>query len=164
MTFLYFIAAVALGFKVNKLDEIDALEVVEFRREAVNLCREVVESRESTPDVHARYAYSAQICTTKVPSKLCHGESVMLRVWVDSTRTVMVKVNSEANADTVVRETLESSSKKSGVHEFIRNDQQYVLKICGREEYLLGTCPISKYKVRFNVRILSYGQIKYAIT
>ncbi len=145
-----------MGFKVNKLDENETVEVIEFRREAVNLCREIVESREGTLEAHASYAYSAQVSKTRLPSsKHFHGIAVMLRVWVDSNRTVMVKVPCEANAETVIREAVESSSKKSGVLENIRNCTDYVLKICGREEYLLGSYPISQYKVSYSFLNLS---------
>ena len=150
----------ALGFKVNKLDEIDALEVTEFRREAVNLCREIVESREGTSEAHAFYAYSAQVCKTKVLSKFFHGvlSSVTIKVWVDSSLSVSVKVQCEANADTVIREALDSSSKKLGVSEIIRNCSDYVLKICGREEYLLGMFPILQYKVRNTKPVICHIQ------
>lgn len=143
-----FFSASALGIKVNKLDELESIEVMEYRREVVNLCKEIVDLREATPEDHAYYAYSAQVCPTKAPKDLFRDGTVVLKVCIDSTRTLSTKMPKEANAETIVRETLETTAKKHGPSGCIgMSSSDFVLKICGREEYLLGSFPISKYKV-----------------
>jgi len=136
---------------VNKLDELENSEVMDFRRDAVNLCKEIVEQREGTVEDHAFYAYSAQVCPTKVPSNLFRDGAVVLKVWIDSSRTWAIKVPREANADTIIRETMEIAARKTGGIASTQSFGDFVLKICGREEYLLGSFPVSQYKVMFSV-------------
>jgi hypothetical protein len=72
---------------------------------------------------------------------------VVLSVWVHPSHgsPVSVKVFFEANADTVIKETLESTFKRK---KHVPPSTRFVLKICASQEYLLGSFPISQYKVR----------------
>ena len=145
------ISGVALGIQVNQLDELEVAEVIEFRKEAVNLCKEIAIMREASFENHSMYAYCAQLGKSSshgLYDDLFPGGLIMLKVWLSTTHKVTVKVHREANADTVVRETLDSSSKRRAIHENVRQCSDFVLKICGRQEYLLGCFPITQYKVR----------------
>lgn len=132
---------------MNLFDELEVPEVIEFRRDTINLTRDVVEQRELNDETHAFYAFSAEICKTKGVA-LLQGGLIMLCVWVDSNRKVTVKVHIEAHAETVINETLVTCSRRQAVHGDFPSPHEFVLKICGRQEYLLGSFPIAQYKVK----------------
>jgi len=148
-----------IGISANQFDELEQHEVIEFRREAVNLCKEIVERREDSKECHAMYAYAAQVMkTSQVLYQMFSGGMVILSVWVDADRTVTVKVAIEANADTVIKETIESTyRKRRRPDRDIPSYTNYVLKICARHEYLLGSYPISQYKV--SLQILNFHRL-----
>lgn len=140
---------VAVGIPINQFDELENPEVLEFRRDAINLCREIVEKREESLESHAQYKFSAQIAKSgPVYYQMFPGGMVSVKVWFDpnSNRSVTVRVAVEAYGDTVIREALEIYSK--GRPRDNKSYADFVLKICGRQEYLLSPCPISQYKVR----------------
>lgn len=143
-----FRVGVALGIPVNQFDDLDVPEVVEFRKDAVNLCKEIVEKREESLETHALYKFSAQIAKTgQEYDQMFPGGMVSVKVWFDSgsNRSVTVRVAVEAYGETVIGEALEVYSK--GRPRDSRCNTEYVLKICGRQEYLLGSYRISQYKV-----------------
>ncbi|CAL8074635.1 unnamed protein product [Orchesella dallaii] len=139
--------SVAIGIPVNQFDELENPEVVEYRREAVNICKEIVEKREESPESHSLYKFSAQIAKSgPVYYQMFPGGMVSVKVWFDpeSNRSVTVRVAVEAYGDTVISEALEVYAKGRSLDS--RSYKDYVLKICGRQEYLLGPYPISQYK------------------
>jgi len=140
---------VAIGIPVNQFDELEHPEVIEYRREAVNICKEIVEKREESLESHSLYKFSAQIAkSSPVHYQIFPGGMVSVKVWFDpnSNRSVTVRVAIEAYGDTVISEALEVYAKGRSLDS--RSYTDYVLKICGRQEYLLGPYPISQYKVR----------------
>jgi len=140
------VSGVVLGIPVSKLDELDVNEVIEFRKDAINLCKEIVEKREESLEAHAIYAYAAQVAkTSHVSYQMFSGGTVVVCVWMDAI-PVQIKMLKEAHPSTVINEVLESSWKKNGSRESM-DGNSYVLKICARQEYLLGAFPISQYKV-----------------
>lgn len=125
--------------------------MIEFRRDTISLCKEIVESREVTKERHAIYAHSAQVVkNSQIAYQMFAGGMVLLSVWVNASQgsPVPVKVAIEANADTVIKETIESTyRRKKRYDRDIPSSANYVLKICARQEYLLGSYPVSQYKV-----------------
>ncbi|CAG7732141.1 unnamed protein product [Allacma fusca] len=157
--------SVALGIPVNQLDELEVPEVISFRRDAINLCEEILDVRERTPENRAMYAYCAELDRSTNHSLFdsYFGGLVILKVWLSPTYTITVKVHLEANADTVVRETLDSSAKKiASLDNSNKQCSDYVLKICSRQEYLLGSFPITQYKyIRDAVRREEIPQLEF---
>lgn len=132
--------------------DLGGLEVIEFRKDSINLCKEIVETREVTKERHANYAYAAQVVKSLSPHQMFAGGMVLLSVWVNASHgsPVSVKVAVEANADTVIKETIESTYRRKKRHDRdVPLSTNFVLKICARQEYLLGPQSISQYKVRF---------------
>ena len=119
----------ALGITLSKLDQLESTEVIEYRREAVNMCREIVDVREATEENHAFYAYSAQVSPTKPTNHMFRHGLVTLKVWIDSNRTFTTKIAEEANPHTIIRKTLETSLRRHGVGD-VNKSSEFILKIC----------------------------------
>jgi hypothetical protein len=96
----------------------------------------MVETREVTKERHASYAYAAQVFkNSQIPYRLFTGGMIILSVWVNSQQ-VQVRVAEEANADTVIKETIESTfRRKKRQDRDIPYFSNYVLKICAQQLY-----------------------------
>jgi len=140
-----------IGIPANQFDELDQPEVIEFRKEAIELCREVIERREQEVEDHVFYAFGAQLLEnpSKYSQRFCDDGVLELFVWMpnNSNRPVPVKVAVEANAATVIQEAIDLIFRHQMDSQLVPSSDNYVLKICARQEYLLGNHPISRFKV-----------------
>lgn len=182
----------AIGMSVNEFDAIRDLEAITFRREMLDVCREVVTARESGGDeglvLHAHppdlesssmlphHVYDAllrEASREKPPVPALAGSSgdpaadidsakIIVCIWVLPTAS---SGNPESEKQKYTIKTCHSSLPEELVAEAIRkraqnmnrNEEQtkklvaeykgfYVLRVCGCNEYLLKSAPLSQYK------------------
>ncbi|ESO91490.1 hypothetical protein LOTGIDRAFT_205708 [Lottia gigantea] len=152
-----------IGIPVNDLNETKDLEVMTFRRNILNVCKEAIGERERNgPHGQALYAYPPDIESSKFLPPHLHqkirakDDSVIMCVWVvsgNNDRTkYSVKLNISASPTDVIAETIRRRSRLMSmtkehtqmcIEEF---SQSYVLKVCGCDQFLLEECPIGQYK------------------
>lgn len=157
--------ATVLGMSVNDFNENKDLEVMTFRRNAMMLCQSVIEDRLNRGDEgSALYIYPPDIhSTSDLPQNIADrvaanpGGFIFIGVSVvatqqDSTK-ITVKVRPDALPEDVVTEvvqrrviTLNMSAEQRQTC-VKQHQRSYILKVCGCEEFLLGSYPISQYKV-----------------
>jgi hypothetical protein len=149
-----------IGLAANQFDELDQSEVIEFRKESIDLCKRAIEKRESTLEDHASYAFGAEVLEN--PKKHNHkfqGEVVLLQIWTPHSSNTPINLTAavEFYATTIIQEAIEIMYPRQNKNDSdIPSAENYVLKICGRQEYLLGNVPICRYKVS----LIEHGRYK----
>ncbi|XP_041377444.1 LOW QUALITY PROTEIN: phosphatidylinositol 4,5-bisphosphate 3-kinase catalytic subunit alpha isoform-like [Gigantopelta aegis] len=153
-----------IGIPVNELHETKDLEVITFRRNILRVCKESIEIREQNgAKSRALYAFPPDISSDALPPHLAEkmnrfgdGLSLIICVWVVSSnkdRTkYSVKVPYDATATDVIAETIRRRSRNMDMSqehtqrciEEYRHD--YVLKVCGCDQFFLEECAITQYK------------------
>ncbi|CAG5126160.1 unnamed protein product, partial [Candidula unifasciata] len=152
-----------IGTPVSEFNENKDLEVITFRRNILQLCKEIVDKRDQSGD-HARalYFYPPDISSDELPPhlqeklKLFTENSIIICVWVvsdDNNRTkYTVKVTHTAVPSDVIAETIRRRSRfmnmsREHAERCIEEYRyMYVLKVCGCDQFLLAECAISRYK------------------
>ncbi|XP_077865458.1 phosphatidylinositol 4,5-bisphosphate 3-kinase catalytic subunit alpha isoform-like, partial [Saccoglossus kowalevskii] len=151
----------ALGMSVNDFDSVKDLEVVDFRRNILYMCKEVIENREAGGmETQSLHVYPPSVESSSelpdhIASKLDNG-CVIICIWVISAagdkQKYTVKITHDAMPIDLIAETIR---KKTRSMDLTPTQQQrcveeykgtYVLKVCGCGEYLLGNYPITQYK------------------
>jgi len=159
---------IALGVAVHELDEMMSRdnEVMEFRKNCLNVCRAAVELRDTNKESQAMYAYPPEIESTPdlpigLEKKLeaeNQGTHIVISIWQLSPncekQKYTVAVDKMETPLEVIREAIYKSirnskqfssdvEKKKVVEDF---QNQYLLKVAGSDQYFLRPCPISQYK------------------
>lgn len=151
----------AIGMPVHEFDEMKDQEVIEFRRDILNVCKEAVEMRDSgNEDSLAAYVYPPEIESSKelppnLEKKLDKG-LIIICVWVLSPtgekQKYTVKVSKDAYPESITQEAILKKLKcmkltKEQQQQRAREHQRsYLLKVCGIDQYLLTGFPIAQYK------------------
>ncbi|GIY18285.1 hypothetical protein CDAR_473592 [Caerostris darwini] len=151
----------AIGMPVHEFDEMKDPEVIDFRRNILNVCKEIVEIRDSgAEDKLASYVYPPEIESSRdfppnLEKKLDKG-LVIVCVWVLSPtgekQKYTVKVSKDDYPESVTQEAILKKLKcmkltKEQQKERAREHQHsYLLKVCGIDQYLLERFPLSQYK------------------
>lgn len=153
----------AVGISINDFNEMKELEVMTFRRNILEVCKEVVACRDD-PGGHNRalYTYPPEVESSSIPpshvqSKLNkESDHVIVCIWVlsdnDDRQKYSVKVPHTATPQLVIAEAIRRRTRSMK----LTADQQqmcirqfsniYVLKVCGCNQYLLEEHPLSQYK------------------
>ncbi|CAK8686870.1 phosphatidylinositol 4,5-bisphosphate 3-kinase catalytic subunit alpha isoform-like [Clavelina lepadiformis] len=150
----------AIGMSVDEFDRAKSNEVDDFRRNISSLCKKVVDKRNSAKNAHSIISqfYPPKLeSSAKLPlhtaENLLSRNTIVIRVWIvqkNSPQTnASVLVSYDAVPLTVISEVLKKKSLSITRQEKLTNAEmyeQYVLKICGVQEYLVGGYPICQYK------------------
>ncbi|XP_064459270.1 phosphatidylinositol 4,5-bisphosphate 3-kinase catalytic subunit alpha isoform-like [Ornithodoros turicata] len=152
----------AIGGSAHEFDDMKEHEVVDFRRGILAVCKEAVDTRDAGSDeCRACYVYPPEIeSSSRLPSnlenKLDKGV-VMVCVWVltdtNGKQTHTLEVHKDTHPENVIREAilkkLQKCSKLSKEEQLARAEEcqkHYLLKVCGVNQYLLKSYPLSQYK------------------
>lgn len=152
-----------VGIPVNEFNEMKDLEVMTFRRNILNVCKEAVEDRKrSGKHSLALYTYPPDIeSSAKLPSHLeeklqQQNKHILVCIWVvqqDKSRNkYTVRLPHTAKPNDVIAETIRRRSRNMGrsKEEAERTVESYahtyVLKVCGCDLFLFEGYPISQYK------------------
>ncbi|XP_077998309.1 phosphatidylinositol 4,5-bisphosphate 3-kinase catalytic subunit alpha isoform-like [Glandiceps talaboti] len=153
--------ALALGMSTAEFDSLKDPEVIDFRRNILYMCKDVIDHREAGGNLsQAMHVYPPSVESSAdlpdhLAKKLDKGQ-IIVQIWVISAagdkQKYTIKINHNALPEDVIAETIR---KKTRSMDLTQQQQQrcvdeykgtYVLKVCGCDEYLLGTYPITQYK------------------
>ena len=151
----------------RRLHDFDVMgpEIQDFRRSILPICEDAFTERKKSARAMAKYYYPPNLDETSslpvntpqhIVSSLQFPIEVMFAdakqsVSKQLSATIPVAVNVEPLG--IIKHLFQKKFVVSASH---GSNDDYVLKICGREEYLLEECPIAKYKViLFTVLILT---------
>lgn len=158
---LNFQIGLAIGRPLHDFDQIKDPETMDFRRNLLNLCKDVVEHREKQSKIERAYYsfppdfdeayYSLQEQSVKTKTDF-------FCVWMMySDKTYQhseIELPQDALPEDLIVKALVMSYTKGnnlslGDHSKIAqvNKDNYTLKVCGMEQYLLGNHPLRRYKV-----------------
>jgi len=163
----------AVGVAVHEFDEMKDLEFQDFRKNIMQVCKECVELRDlGGLETQALFAYPPEVesksaLPASVEKKLDRGE-IILCIWQlaqdgAEQQKFTVRVSKDAFPETVVGEAVSKKSKSLRVTReqqlqlIDEHQKNYVLKVCGTQEYLLERYPICQYK--YIRQCLSKGEI-----
>ncbi|XP_074797271.1 phosphatidylinositol 4,5-bisphosphate 3-kinase catalytic subunit alpha isoform-like isoform X2 [Natator depressus] len=156
----------AIGMPICEFELVKDPEVQDFRRSILAVCREAVETREAGgPHSQALYVYPPNVESSPelpkhVYSKLDKGR-LMVAVWVIvSPHLDKQKYTLAAPHDALPGQVIADAIRKRSRSLHLAPEQlqrclqeyqgQYLLKVCGADEYLLQECPLSQYKYMRN--------------
>ncbi|XP_039251153.2 phosphatidylinositol 4,5-bisphosphate 3-kinase catalytic subunit alpha isoform-like [Styela clava] len=173
----------AIGMSTDEFDRIKCQEVDDFRRDMSVHCKNVIENRRDSSDDCAliKYRYppaveSSPTLPLHTKNKLLRQKLVVIRIWdKDDERQVKYSVRVPYNAtpadvlmevvkksvrnckDTYPPETRSLSTKEL--------ESIYVLKVCGVNEFIIGSYPICQYKyIRQCVNRSEYPDLTVRLT
>ncbi|XP_075764519.1 phosphatidylinositol 4,5-bisphosphate 3-kinase catalytic subunit alpha isoform-like isoform X2 [Pelodiscus sinensis] len=152
----------AIGMPVCELELVKDPEVQDFRRSILAVCREAVETREAGgPHSQALYVYPPNVeSSAELPKhvycKLDCGR-LMVAVWVlvapqQDKQKYTLQMPHDALPEQLVAEAIRKRTRSMQLSpEQLRRcvqeyRGQYLLKVCGCDEFLLAPCPLSQYK------------------
>ncbi|XP_033641996.1 phosphatidylinositol 4,5-bisphosphate 3-kinase catalytic subunit alpha isoform-like [Asterias rubens] len=151
----------AIGMPINEFDSMKDPEVIDFRRNILTLCKEVVEEREIQGKTeHAMYVYPPNIYISPelpkhIMQKLDRGR-VTVCIWVISSsgqqKKYTSKIAHDCKPEDIIAETIrkrtESMSLSMAQQQRCVEEYKgtYVLKVCGCDEYIMDDYPISQFK------------------
>lgn len=141
----------------RRLHDFDVMgpEIQDFRRSILPICEDAITERKKSARTMAKYYYPPDLEETSslpknAPQHIVTSQQIQIEVMFGDAKqsncpqlstTLNVSVSIEPLG--IIKQVLQL---KHAVPSHI-NSNDCVLKICGREEYLLEECPISKYKV-----------------
>lgn len=152
-----------IGIPTSDFDDMKDLEVMTFRRTALDMCRNALEQRQITSKQSAAlYAYPPDLeshvdLPPHLKKKLEKNEgNVVCCVWIvsdDGNRNKFsVRVEHMARPIDVISEVIRRRGRlmditKQQVEGLIESYRStYALKVCGCDEFLLAEKPISQYR------------------
>ncbi|XP_064642424.1 phosphatidylinositol 4,5-bisphosphate 3-kinase catalytic subunit alpha isoform-like isoform X2 [Lineus longissimus] len=153
----------AVGMSVTEFNEIKDLEVMTFRRNILNVCREAVGRRDAQGfRSQALYVYPPDIeSTNHLPSHLAEklekeNKNIIVYIWVVSQngekQRYAIKVAHMAFPETVIATAIRKKTRTMHMTSeqqeqcVIEYQDSYLLKICGCYQFLLERYPLSQYK------------------
>ncbi|KAM6909112.1 phosphatidylinositol 4,5-bisphosphate 3-kinase catalytic subunit alpha isoform [Xenentodon cancila] len=152
----------AIGMPVCEFEMMKDPEIQDFRRSILSVCREAMEEREGGgAHSHALYVYPPNVESSPhlpphIYSKLDKGR-LIVTIWVivspsNSKQKYTLKVSHDSLPEQLIAESIRKKSRSMHlspqqlrlcVQEY---QGQYILKVCGCDEYLLEKFPLSQYK------------------
>ncbi|AWO97415.1 Phosphatidylinositol-4-5-bisphosphate 3-kinase catalytic subunit alpha [Scophthalmus maximus] len=152
----------AIGMPVCEFEMMKDPEIQDFRRSILSVCREAMEEREGGgAHSQALYVYPPNLeSSPQLPqhiySKLDKGR-LIVTIWVivspsNSKQKYTLKVSHDSLPEQLIAESIRKKSRSMHlspqqlrlcVQEY---QGQYILKVCGCDEYLLEKYPLSQYK------------------
>ncbi|KAI7793942.1 hypothetical protein IRJ41_011090 [Triplophysa rosa] len=152
----------AIGMPICEFELLKDPEVQDFRRNILSVCREAVEEREGGgAHTQALYVYPPNVESSAdlpqhIYSKLDKGR-LMVTIWVivspsNSKQKYTLKITHDSLPEQLIAEAIRKKTRSMHlsaqqlrlcVQEY---QGQYILKVCGCDEYLLEKYPLSQYK------------------
>ncbi|XP_016382436.1 phosphatidylinositol 4,5-bisphosphate 3-kinase catalytic subunit alpha isoform-like [Sinocyclocheilus rhinocerous] len=152
----------AIGMPICEFELVKDPEVQDFRRNILSVCREAVEEREGGgAHTQALYVYPPNVeSSAELPqhiySKLDKGR-LIVTIWVivspsNSKQKYTLKITHDSLPEQLIAEAIRKKTRSMHlsaqqlrlcVQEY---QGQYMLKVCGCDEYLLEKHPLSQYK------------------
>ena len=142
----------------RRLHDFDIMgpEIQDFRRSILPICEDAFTERKKNPRAMAKYYYPPHLDETSLlpantPQHIVTSQQFQIEItFGDAKKTVPkqlsattpVAINIEPAG--IIRNVFQKNFVTAASH---TTSDDYVLKICGREEYFLEECPITKYKV-----------------
>ncbi|XP_071945035.1 phosphatidylinositol 4,5-bisphosphate 3-kinase catalytic subunit alpha isoform-like isoform X1 [Antedon mediterranea] len=155
----------AIGLPVSDLDSIKDPEVVDFRRNILRMCMDVVEKRtEVGEEAHMLYVYPPNVeAHQELPRHIAQSledDNIIVCVWVLSAKgdkqKFSLKIQHNSLPEAVIAETIRKRTRtmnmpSSQQHQCVEQYKStYLLKVCGSDEYLIANFPLSQYKYTRN--------------
>ena len=149
----------------RRLHDFDVMgpEIQDFRRSILPICEDAFTERKKSVRAMAKYYYPPNLDETSslpanTPQHIVNSQQFQIELMFADAKQ---SVSKQLSATLPVAVNVEPSGiikllfqKKFVVSASHGSNDDYVLKICGREEYLLEECPITRYKVTLFVLIL----------
>ncbi|XP_071187572.1 phosphatidylinositol 4,5-bisphosphate 3-kinase catalytic subunit alpha isoform-like, partial [Salvelinus alpinus] len=152
----------AIGMPICEFEQLKDPEVQDFRRSILGVCREAMEEREGGgADTQALYVYppnveSAPELPQHIFCKLDKGR-LIVTIWVivspsNSKQKYTLKISHDSLPEQLIAEAIRKKTRS--MHLSVQQlrlcvqeyQGQYILKVCGCDEYLLEKYPLSQYK------------------
>ena len=130
----------------RRLHDFDVMgpEVQDFRRNVLKVCQEAVKQRNANQMELVRYAFPPELHSEA--SSLLLGSLTVTVYSVGSKKFTEVDMGPGTRPHDVIKLALKSKELKSMASRL--HAEELVLKVSGREEYLLEEVPLHKYSVR----------------
>ena len=154
--------SLAIGKPIHEFDAIKNTEIIEFRRNILTICRNIVDKRESLPPKQkVFYAFPPELDET-ITYEIQTDTKFKVNVWTtfaDGTNeSNVLEVNYNYLCEDLIRDVLKMVYQKStnlSEEQLIvlseQNKHNFILKICGFEQYLLGNYHLYRYSVSYNL-------------
>ncbi|CAH1772431.1 unnamed protein product [Owenia fusiformis] len=144
--------SVLIGKGLNEFDAMNSPEVNDFRHKMRRICEQVGEERDGKSWYEQMlYKYPPEIYPTpempqyirdKLHEKNMFMVTVLLENNVDAKYGFLVQTCDTPS--TLIKQVLKKRDATTG--QAMDGVENYLLKICGRQEFLLGEYPLSQYK------------------
>ncbi|XP_051956820.1 phosphatidylinositol 4,5-bisphosphate 3-kinase catalytic subunit alpha isoform isoform X2 [Xyrauchen texanus] len=164
----------AIGMPICEFELVKDPEVQEFRRNILSVCREAVEEREGGgAHTQALYVYPPNVESSPdlpqhIYSKLDKGR-LIVTIWVivspsNSKQKYTLKIAHDSLPEQLIAEAIRKKTRSMHlsaqqlrlcVQEY---QGQYILKVCGCDEYFLEKYPLSQYKIYVRTGIYHGGE------
>lgn len=142
----------------RRLHDFDVMgpEIQDFRRSILPICEDAFAERKKSTRSMGKYYYPPNLDETSslppnTPPQIVSSQQLQIElVFGDAKQSVTKQVSATISVPVnvepmgIIKIVFQ---KKFVVATSHSSNNDYVLKICGREEYLLEECPITKYKV-----------------
>eukprot|EP00040_Diaphanoeca_grandis_P031058 m.185002 g.185002 ORF g.185002 m.185002 type:complete len:1048 (-) comp32214_c7_seq1:67-3210(-) len=163
-----------IGYPLHQFEHIqdDDGEIAAFRRNIRNVCQKSIRQRRAGGEKAAfEYMYPPDIEDThRLPSHLddllmtneAGKKTILAKVTTDidgtpaGVFTTTVSASVSESCTQIIDKALEKYATKTGSKQ-IKNTADYVLQVCGREEFLYSVHPLSRYKL-LRKALLAGGQ------
>jgi len=142
----------------RRLHDFDVMgpEIQDFRRSILPICEDAITERKKNVRAMARYYFPPDLDETSAlppntPQQIVSTQQLQIEVvFSDAKQSVSKQLSATLNFAInteplgIIKYVFQKKLTVASAHS---NHNDYVLKICGHEEYLLEECPITKYKV-----------------
>lgn len=159
----------------RRLHDFDVMgtEIIDFRRNILPICEEAVAERKKNVRAMAKYYYPPELEETStlppntpqyvVESQQFQVEILFTDVKLSNPKQLSATLNIPITIEPlgIIKQVFQKKYVVATSHE---SNTEYVLKICGCEEYLLEDCPITKYKVVLSCKVVDSYYLVHCVT
>lgn len=141
-----------IGKGVNSFEALQSAEVNEFRRNMRAFCSTIADQRAEWPPLEqVKYRYPARVdrCSSHFPpphmaDRVTEDTAFDAHILLERGSTLRVSTSVSATPQQLLQQAMQNASTEE---QFVCHTvESLVLKVCGREEYLLEELPLLQYK------------------
>lgn len=141
-----------IGKGVNSFEALQCSEVNEFRRNMRAFCTAIADQRAEWPPLEqVKYRYPARIdrCSSQFPpphmaDRVSEDTAFDAHILLERGSTLSLSTSVSATPQQLLQQAMQNASTEE---QFLCHTvESLVLKVCGREEYLLEELPLLQYK------------------
>lgn len=141
-----------IGKGVNSFEALQSPEVNEFRRKMRSFCSSIADQRAEWPPLEqVKYRYPARVdrCSSRFPpphmaDRVSEDTAFDAHILLERGSTLSVSTSVSATPQQLLQQAMQNASTEE---QFLCHTvESLVLKVCGREEYLLEELPLLQYK------------------